>query len=126
MIIVDTSIWIEFFRRREPWNSSLQRLLENREVLAVECVFGELLQGAKNEREKKVIREYWRHLPKIDETGLWLEAGAYAGTRGWQAKGVGLIDAFIVMSAFRTGSKIWTLDKKLESVLEPQECYHDA
>jgi len=39
-------------------------LSENREVLAVECIFGELLQGAKNKQEKEIILDFWKYLPK--------------------------------------------------------------
>jgi hypothetical protein len=125
VIIVDTSVWIEFFRQREPWHASLRRLLESRQVLALECIFGELLQGVKNEREAAVILEYWTHLPKLDENGLWLEAGDQARRHGWPTKGVGLIDAFIMTGARRCDGRVWTLDKKLESILEPKKRYRE-
>ena len=34
MILPDTSVWVEFFRGREPVFSTLELLLENREVIA--------------------------------------------------------------------------------------------
>jgi predicted nucleic acid-binding protein len=123
MVIADTSIWIEFFRHREPRCSHLEHLLEERMVLALECIFGELLQGAKSGREVAVIRRYWESLPTIDEMGLWLEAGEMVGRYNWLAQGVGLIDACIVVGAHRAKSRVWTLDKKLESVLGAEERY---
>jgi predicted nucleic acid-binding protein len=51
MIILDTSIWIEFLKNNSDYYSKVKDLLENRKVLAIECVFGELLQGAKSKRE---------------------------------------------------------------------------
>jgi predicted nucleic acid-binding protein len=44
MILVDTSVWIEFLKARQPWLGEMTRLLEEQEVLAAEPVFGELLQ----------------------------------------------------------------------------------
>jgi len=52
MIIPDTSVWIEFLKGNEPYFSQLKELLERNEVMGVECIFGELLQGAKNSRER--------------------------------------------------------------------------
>ena len=33
----------------------IQELLEDRKILAVECIFAELLQGARNNQEKEII-----------------------------------------------------------------------
>ncbi len=45
MILVDTSIWIEFFRGNEPYFTKLKEIIESSDVLAHEVVFGELLKG---------------------------------------------------------------------------------
>jgi len=80
-------------------------------------VFGELFQGAKGTRERTILREYWANLPKRDESGLWIEAGVRSAQRKWFAKGVGLIDAFLIAFAEKHSLKVWTLDKKLAAVL---------
>jgi len=97
-------------------------LLEDSQVIALECIFGELLQGAKTRRERTIITDYWRSLPKIDEPGLWVKAGHFAGERRLFAKGVGLIDVFIVKAAEFSGARVWTLDKRMMSVL-PREMF---
>jgi predicted nucleic acid-binding protein len=117
MIIADTSVWIEFLKGREPVSGQLRVLLAGREVLAVECVFGELLQGAKNDREQEVIEAYWRHLPKADGQGIWIEAGRFSGERNLYSKGIGLIDCVLIVTSLRTGARLWTLDKKLREYM---------
>jgi len=47
MIILDTSVWIEHLRNNPRFFPKVGKILENREALALESVFGELLQGAK-------------------------------------------------------------------------------
>jgi predicted nucleic acid-binding protein len=116
--ILDTSVWIAFLRRQAGIFEQALRILEDREALAVECVFGELLQGARSERELEVIVSYWNHLPKASVPELWIEAGRYAGARNLASRGVGLIDAAIIICALQTRARIWTLDKKLLAVLE--------
>ncbi|MDR3170620.1 MAG: hypothetical protein LBU17_03210 [Treponema sp.] len=58
MIILDTSVWIEFLKKHEPYFSIISSLLAQREILAVECVFGELLQGIKTDEEQNIILQY--------------------------------------------------------------------
>ena len=123
MIIIDTSIWIEFLKAHEPYFSKMKELLEQRKVLGVECIFGELLQGVKNNHEKKIINNYWIHIPKINEAGCWIKAGTYSQENNHFSKGVGLIDSFIITIGKLTESKIWTIDKKIISILEKKYIY---
>ena len=64
MIILDTSVWIEFLKCNQQYFPKIRKLLESGEILAVECVFGELLQGVKNKKEEETVLKYWEHLPK--------------------------------------------------------------
>jgi predicted nucleic acid-binding protein len=48
LIILDTSVWIEHLKSNRNFFQKIRNLLERGEILAVECVFGELLQGLKN------------------------------------------------------------------------------
>jgi hypothetical protein len=57
-IIVDTSIWVEFLKGNPVYFSLLQELLENQNVLTIDCIFAELLQGAKDKIERKIILSY--------------------------------------------------------------------
>ena len=117
-IIADTSVWIEFFKYNRSIFPILRDRLENQEITAVECIFGELLQGVKNNNEQKVILSYWESLPKLDETGIWVKAGTFSSENKLLDKGVGLIDCVIIVLAKENNLKIWTLDKKLSDVLD--------
>jgi predicted nucleic acid-binding protein len=113
MTIPDTSVWVEFLRNREPVHARLKSLLERGEVLGVECVLGELLSGARNSRETDALEAYWKSLPRLDESGIWIQAGKLSASRKLHARGVGLMDAAILAVASRAGAEIWTLDRKL-------------
>lgn len=123
MILADTSIWIEFLKKNKKVFDIMQEKLEKRKILAIECIFGELLQGTKNKQEQIIITSYWEYLPKVDESGIWVEAGIYSGEKRLASKGIGLIDVVILLLARRTNSKVWTLDKKLQNILGPSERY---
>lgn len=117
MIICDTSIWIEYFKRRDPVFEIVSSLLEAREILGLECIFGELLQGVQGKEERKIILEYWNNIQKISEDSLFLEAGEFSAIHKLQNKGIGLIDSVIAIATFKSNSKLWTLDKKLLSII---------
>ena len=125
MIIADTSVWIEYLRGQNPDISEpFQVYLKKRKIVAVSAVFGELLQGVKNKREQRIVEGFWKHLPQLDEKDLFVEAGLLSRDYKLISKGVGLIDAYIISAALRHDLNIWTLDKKLDRVID--EVYFDA
>ena len=99
----------------------MEQLLEDRQILAIEPVFGELLQGAKDDRERRVLLEFWGNLPKSPMQGAWVKAGELSSRNKWIDHGIGLIDAVLIISARDSKAKVWTLDKKLKTVLHKNE-----
>jgi len=124
MIILDTSVWIEHLKNNQNYFPKICKLLESGEILAVECVFGELLQGVKNKKEEEIILKYWEHLPKKKYRDIIIKAGIYSKNNKLLDSGVGLIDSIIIMHGIKSKSKIWTLDKKLIRVL-PEELNYE-
>jgi len=120
MIILDTSVWIEHLRNNPNYYPKVKTLMENMEILAVECVFGELLQGVKNKSEKDIIINFWTYLPKRNYKDIIIQAGEYSAQYKLPDRGVGLIDAIILMHGIKNNSKIWTLDTKFLRVI-PEE-----
>jgi predicted nucleic acid-binding protein len=125
MIILDTTVWIEYLKNNHEYYSLIAPLLEQKEVMAVECIFGELLQGVKNKYEEEMILNYWKYLPKETYDEIIIEAGNYAYKNKLLDKGVGLIDAIILMHGIKSNSKIWTIDKKFRKII-PEELKYIA
>ena len=123
MIVLDTSVWIEFLKQNPDYYSKIKFLLENQQILAIECIFGELLQGTRNKREREIISLYWENLPKSDHDNVWIEAGLFSSENKLISKGIGLIDCVILLTARKNNYKIWTLDKKIMSLLKNEEKY---
>lgn len=123
MILVDTCVWIEYLKRRTPIHAEMTRLLATYEVLAHEVVFAELIQGFRREEEVELLLQFWHNMPASTCDGGFLEAGRLSFDEQLTRKGVGLIDAALVAEARHRGIKIWTLDKRLLSVLKEDEVY---
>ena len=124
MIIVDTSIWIEFFRLNPDYVRKLTPLLENRQVATLEPVFAELVYGSKSIKEKNVLMAYWNVLPKIRlPDGYLLDAAEFANSHNHQNLGIGLIDTIIIKVTLQNDAKLWTLDKKLMKCIDERFLY---
>ena len=92
MVLVDTSVWIDHFRKK---GRRLSDLLEQEEVLLHSFVIGELACG--NLQNRKEIISLLHALPLAtkaddDEVLIFLERHAIMG------RGVGLIDVHLLAS----------------------------
>ena len=123
MVILDTSIWIEFLKNNKPYFELVDKLLDRNDVIGLSFIFGELLQGAKSQRERQIIKDFRDALPKIDETEIFIKAGYESGKHKWSDKGIGIIDSAIVLASIESNSFVWTLDQRLLRVLSNEQRY---
>jgi predicted nucleic acid-binding protein len=110
VVLVDTSVWINHFRKTD---ARLVALLKVEAVAAHPFVIGELACG--NLGNRKEIIASLSALPDAskvedDEVLLFIERHALMG------RGIGLIDAHILASCCVDSSLLWTSDKRLQSV----------
>jgi predicted nucleic acid-binding protein len=119
-IIVDTSVWIEYFKGNQKYFDSIQNLLEKNEVLTIELIFAELLQGARNKREAEMLKSYYGLIPKAEIENLYILAGEFSQREKLISKGIGLIDSCIITATIFSDSRLWTLDKKIQNFLDNQ------
>ena len=117
MVLIDTSVWIDFLKKVDPYYKIVMGLLMEQRVVTNSLIFGELLQGVRNKREKEMLLEFWSNLPKTKEEHLALKAGIYSNEQKLYSKGVGLIDCMILVSALENGYRLATKDKKLAKVV---------
>ncbi|MBN1190316.1 MAG: PIN domain nuclease [Dehalococcoidales bacterium] len=72
MILVDTSVWIDFFRgENSPERRILHELIEDEEEISITgIILTEILQGIKEERKMYTIRSYLLEFPVYDPNGI--------------------------------------------------------
>ena len=111
MILVDTSVWIEHFRRGEP---ALVAELTAGRVIVHPFVLGELAMGGLDPRGD-ILRDLAR-LPaavvaRHEEVMALVEAEPLYGL------GIGYVDAHLLASARLTAdARLWTRDRRLAEV----------
>ncbi|GGF16306.1 PIN domain-containing protein [Echinicola rosea] len=113
-VLVDTSVWIEYFRGNPDFINPGLQLIEEGNAYSLEVVFAELAQGAKHKKEVTFIMEFFSNMKLLDYPGLTFSAGIYSQENKLIHHGVGLIDAMIILCAKTYDLKIWTLDNKIK------------
>lgn len=117
LVLVDTSVWIDFFRGREPVYSALDKLARGGSVAIVRMVLAELLQGVKSKREISVIKELADVAAVLDEAAdSWERAGLLANAVRQAGNTVGLGDCYIAVMAVSHGASLYALDKHFETL----------
>lgn len=111
MILVDTSVWIDHFRKSD---ALLEGMLNRGRVLSHPFVIGEIALG--HTRQRRVVLSSLRNLPTTrvatdNEVLGMIDANRLFGT------GLGYVDAHLIAAARLTpGSSIWTRDKILGAI----------
>ena len=64
MILVDTSVWIDFFAGRELWHVTAleQLILENEDLALCGIILTEILQGIADDNTHRRVRRFLRPL----------------------------------------------------------------
>lgn len=110
MILVDSSVWIDYFRSGENSNQ-LERLIELDLVCINEVILTEMIPVLQLRKQTKLI-EALSALPKAPHEIFW------EGIRQLQIQNlenglhrVGLPDLIIVQNCIEADLELWTLDK---------------
>ncbi|HVX40595.1 MAG TPA: PIN domain-containing protein [Gemmatimonadaceae bacterium] len=110
-VLVDTSVWVDHFRRG---NSELVQLLEDGDVSTHPFVIGELACG--NLANRTAILDLFQQLPAA-QVASESEVLAMIERRRLMARGIGYVDAHVLAAAALTPfTRLWTLDKRLAKI----------
>jgi predicted nucleic acid-binding protein len=116
-VLVDTSVWIEFFRKHEPYHSEALKLLDADLACCTGLILAELMQGAKSERELSVITDFMHVFEFLPETPrLWEKSGRLSYSLRRKGITVGLADCFIAVSTAEANAQLFTIDSHFETI----------
>ncbi|MBW1714614.1 MAG: PIN domain-containing protein [Deltaproteobacteria bacterium] len=117
-VLVDTSIWIEYFNKPDSRaGESLENLLREGRVFCAGVVLAELLQGAKIEREFKLILESMTALPFLETTlNTWIEAGRISFSLRKKGITIPVTDIILASLALESHCLVFTLDPHFNKI----------
>lgn len=124
MVLVDTSIWIDFFQNPESvHNEKLEKLIRNSNR-AVICgiILQEILQGIKDERSCLLTKDRLSRLPFIDtKKETYLQASSLY--RALRKKGISVppVDVTIAAIAILNQIPLFTKDQHFKIIARHSE-----
>ena len=120
MVLVDTSVWIDFFRPGDrSWIRDLTEKLESERVGIVAPVVAELLYGARGEKERSRILDLARSVT-VFPTGLdrWIGAGKLGRSLRRRGLTLSIVDCLVAEVARERDIPLWTLDPDFDSLFD--------
>ena len=117
-ILIDTSVWIEYFRnKKSPIASKMDEILDMGEVFVPKVVMAELMQGAKSTKEISVIEDFLDAFHVVDhKEDCWLKAGRLSFDLKKKGKYIHILDCYIAVIAKEYGCKIFTLNRHFREI----------
>ncbi len=122
MILVDSSVWIDYFRGdTTPQTEQLDALLGAEPLLTGDIILAEVLQGFTSERDFKVGLRLMGSLDQIDIGGRDVAIQAARNLRTLRGKGVTIrktIDTLIATRCIEDGLSLLYSDRDFEPFVE--------
>jgi len=117
-VLVDTSIWIEYFNHRDSESGgALKGLLREKRVAITGVVVTELLQGAKQRSEFDAILDSIVALPFLDVTlNSWIEAGRLSYSLRKKGITVPTTDVVLANLAIENQYLLFSLDSHFDRI----------
>lgn len=111
-VLIDTSVWVEHFRRR---NEVLVSLILRDEGLTHPMILGELACGTPPAPREKTLADIG--MLRSARHATWDEVRAFIERERLYGLGCGLVDVALLASTLLTpAAGLWTLDKRLSEL----------
>lgn len=116
-VLIDTSVWVEYFRKKQPFFDRVEGIMEEGRVCTARFIVAEILQGARSETEFRTLQtatEIFHLLEERPET--WIEAARLSSHMRGDGRPVGLGDCYIAVLAHQHDVGLLTLDKHFQFI----------
>lgn len=117
-VIIDTSVWIDYFQNRsQALSKQVDKILSDSEIYVPKLIIAELIQGAHSQREIKVFTDYFNAFHILNEgEDTWFKAGILSYSMRKKGKTINLTDCCIAIMAKENDCAILTLDRHFREI----------
>ena len=119
MILVDSSVWVDYFRGRSTGQTGLlEGLLDSQELAIGDLIFTEVLQGCKIDKEFNEVRRLLGRLELIALSGEDVVVEAAKNYRKLRSLGVtirGTIDVVLATRCIVSGHRLLHSDRDFDA-----------
>ncbi|MDE3018211.1 MAG: PIN domain nuclease [Nitrospirota bacterium] len=121
MIVVDTTVWIDFLEARNTrYDRKLQALIEEgTSVGLTDLIYGEILQGIRDDEKFSQIRDILQAFPILRVRGLRTFEHAASIYRACRKRGLTIrstIDCLIAATCIESGAELYHHDRDFETI----------
>jgi predicted nucleic acid-binding protein len=120
MLIVDTSVWIDYFNGTDNWQANyLEGALSNETIFIGDLILAELLQGFKNDRDFKTVYEYLNTFECVTFGGKEFAIKVASNYRYIRSKGITVrktVDMFIGTWCIENNAALLHNDKDFDVI----------
>jgi len=117
-VLIDTSVWVDFFRKKESLVSvKVRECLKLNQVCYAGPILVELYQGAKTHREIEILDELFDTISYIDITrDHYHHAGMINQKAAREGKVFSTIDVILAALAHDGGFSLFSLDRHFDDI----------
>ena len=118
LVLVDTSVWIEYFLRKNALvEKEMDSLLRSEEVATTGLVLAELRQGCRTPNQLTLMIEAMQPLFYLEtDRPTWLRAGELAAEASARGYTLGIGDCILAALALREHCLLFTLDHDFKRI----------
>lgn len=89
MILVDSSVWIDYFNGQTTWQTNmLDNLLSNVQIIMGDLILTEILQGFRSDKDYEKAKSYLSILPFYEIGGYQVAINSAQNYRALRKKGI--------------------------------------
>jgi hypothetical protein len=117
-VLIDTSVWIEFFRKKgTDISSKLREYLKLNQACYTGPIAVELYQGAKTQKEIQTLEQLFQIIPYVEITRAhYHRAGLMSQRAARNGKIFSTIDMIIAVVAHDEQLSLFTLDSHFQDI----------
>lgn len=122
-IIVDTSVWVDFFNGQvnEQTTKLKQLIIDDEEIILIPVIIQEILQGIRQDNQFKLVLGLLKGFPVFKRKAVADAIGAAKLYRNLRKKGITIRksnDCLIAYICIKTGSRILFKDRDFDMIIE--------
>ncbi|MEJ5378517.1 MAG: PIN domain-containing protein [bacterium] len=117
-VLVDTSVWVDFFRKSHPErHDCVAALLRDECAVGTGIVALELIRGSRTEKELRLVMELFDIIETIHPTPqVYLEAGKTGFQLAQKGLSMSVVDLLIAQIAMENDLPLFSLDRHFEMI----------